>query len=170
MRSSCSLCAAMAQASGASLRRLLESLQHLASGNDHVEHMRNLHYMCEAGIVQALVTLCDQQHRRGGDDALATKALACLSALGRHSMDREALRWLMRLVVRSDSDFTPDHDQAASLLLLVMRQVVEKGGPGTFVDLRDTLPKLRLSNNGSASGSGSGSSTAVGQSVAGPRR
>ena len=153
--------AAMAQASGASLRRLLESLQHLASGNDHVEHMRNLHYMCEAGIVQALVTLCDQQHRRGGDDALATKALACLSALGRHSMDREALRWLMRLVVRSDSDFTPDHDQAASLLLLVMRQVVEKGGPGTFVDLRDPLPKLRLSNNGSASGSGSGSSTAV---------
>ena len=59
-------------------------------------------------------------HRRG-DDALATKALACLSALGRHSMDREALRWLMRLVVRSDSDFTPDHDQATSLLLLVLR-------------------------------------------------
>ena len=55
----CSLPAAMVQATGSSLRRILECLQHLASGNNHIDHMRNLHYMCEAGIVQALVTLCD---------------------------------------------------------------------------------------------------------------
>jgi hypothetical protein len=143
---------AMAQSTGASLRRILESVQHLASGNNHVDHMRNLHYMCEAGIVQALVTLCDEQHRRGSDDALATKALACLSALGRHSMDRDALRWLMRLVVRSDSDFTPDHRQGASLLLLVLREVVEKDGPATFVDLRDPLPTSQRAGGGKSEG------------------
>ena len=155
-------------------------MQHLASGTDHVDHLRNLHYMCEAGTVQALVTLCDVQQRRGGDEALAvstlkhplfacdfevfsdrlcvrgqTKALACLSALGRHSMDRDALRWLMRLVVRADSDFTPDREQEqTSLLLLVLRQVVEKDGPATFVDLRDPLPAR---NRAAAIGGGASS-------------
>ena len=126
---------AISAARGNGLRRILESVHHLSEGR--CQNLRNVHYLCEAGTVQALVRLFDDRREDGGDDSIATKALVCLSALGRHSMDKEALRWLLRLVVKPDLS---SHATKESVLLLVLRTVVQKDGPETFVDLRDPLP------------------------------